>query len=162
VFVAALADTHLTHASRRRLPASAEKLLGLADVILHAGDVTDASLLDELAGYGPVHAVLGNNDTGLDLPETVELTLDGVAVAMIHDSGPRAGRERRMRKRFPHADVVVFGHSHIPWNAVGIDAQLLFNPGSPTQRRRQPFPTMGFLECSGGRLVRHDVVRLDS
>jgi putative phosphoesterase len=77
---------------------------------------------------------------------------------MVHDSGARAGRERRMRKLFPDADVVVFGHSHIPWNDQGVDGQLLFNPGSPTQRRRQPVATYGILELAAGTVTRHDIV----
>ena len=163
VLAVVLADTHLRAGSRRRLPDPVYTALARADVILHAGDVVDASLLEELAGYAPVHAVLGNNDVALRdaLPETRVLDLDGVSVAMIHDSGPRAGRERRMHRRFPDADVVVFGHSHIPWNATGVDTQLLFNPGSPTERRRQPHRTMGLLTCVDGEVVAHDIVVVD-
>ena len=161
MLAAVLADTHLTPASKRGLPPRALEELRRADVILHAGDITNAFLLDELRAIAPVHAVLGNNDIGMDLPETLTVDLDGVSVAMIHDSGARAGRERRMHKRFPSADVVVFGHSHIPWNEAGVDGQLLFNPGSPTQRRRQPFPTMGLLLCRNGLIARHEVVRVD-
>jgi predicted phosphodiesterase len=80
---------------------------------------------------------------------------------MVHDSGARAGREGRMHRRFPDADVVVFGHSHIPWNDEGIDGQLLFNPGSATQRRSQPNRTMGLLELGGGRVLGHEVVVVD-
>lgn len=159
--VAVLSDTHLTRASKRGLPEPALSLLATSDVILHAGDVTDTPLLDSLRAIAPLHVVLGNNDTGLHLPETIEITLDGVRVAMIHDSGDRIGRERRMKKRFPNADVVVFGHSHIPWNENGVDGQLLFNPGSPTQRRSQPFPTMGVLEFDAGQIVRQEIVRVD-
>ena len=158
--VVVLSDTHLTATSKRRLPADALAQLADADLILHAGDVTDSSLLRELEVYAPVMAVLGNNDAGIDLPTTRELDADGVRIAMVHDSGARAGRERRMRKRFPDADVVVFGHSHIPWNAPGEGGQLLFNPGSPTQRRRQPFPTLGVLECASGRVMQHEIVTL--
>ena len=82
---------------------------------------------------------------------TLELTFEGVRLAMIHDSGSREGRERRMRRRFPDADVVVFGHSHIPWNAE-TEGQLLFNPGSPTWKRRQAAPTYGVLHLAGGRI----------
>src|SRR5690606_32533633 len=101
------------------------------------------------------HAVLGNNDPELagTLPETLELVLAGVRVGMIHDSGPTRGREQRLHARFPTCDVVVFGHSHVPWNAVGIDGQLLFNPGSPTERRQQPQPTIGVLELADGRVT---------
>lgn len=154
--VVVIADTHLRRSwPNRRLPAAAEQVLATADVILHAGDITQAEHLDDLARYGPVHAVLGNNDPELMgvLPETLELELAGVHIAMIHDSGPTRGRERRLHERFPHADVVVFGHSHIPWNAPGEAGQLLFNPGSPTERRRQPHRTIGVLELADGRVV---------
>jgi putative phosphoesterase len=161
VLAVVLADTHLKASSKRGLPDRAIAHLKAADVILHAGDVTERSLLDELAGFGPVHAVLGNNDTGLVLPDTELVDLDGVTVGMIHDSGPRIGRAARMRKRFPTAAVVVFGHSHIPWNETGVDGQLLFNPGSPTQRRAQPHPTLGLLELRRGAVRRHEIVTVD-
>jgi len=127
-----------------------------ADLILHAGDVCTADVLDELAAYAPVRAVRGNND-GPDVaawgaPETLEFDLDGLRVAMIHDSGPSAGRPARLRRRFPAADLVVFGHSHIPLDHAG-NGQRIFNPGSPTDRRRQPQGTLGLLEIAGGRLT---------
>lgn len=156
-----LADTHLTSTSKRRLPDSVVDAMAHADAILHAGDVTDRSLLDELEQFAPVHAVLGNNDIGVSLPETCALQLDGVRVAMIHDSGPRERRAARMRALFPDAQLVVFGHSHIPWNERGVGDQWLFNPGSPTQRRRQPFPTFGIVECVAGALTRHDILRAE-
>ncbi len=90
-------------------------------------------------------------------PETLDLDLDGLRVGMVHDSGPKDGRARRMRRLFPDADLVVFGHSHIPWDTVE-DGLHLFNPGSPTDRRRQPVGTFGHLEIESGRLVRHEVV----
>lgn len=158
-----LADTHVRDAGGSRLPDSAWALVRSADVVLHAGDVVEPGLLAELRVDGPVHAVLGNNDDALRrvLPETVVLELGGVRVAMLHDSGPRTGREGRMRRRFPDADVVVFGHSHIPWNAEGLDGQLLFNPGSATQRRRQPHRTAGILELVDGRVRRAEIVVVD-
>lgn len=151
--VVVVADTHLRREWRRTLPGPCVDLLATADVILHAGDLIDASVLDLLAGFGvPVHAVLGNNDRELvdRLPDTVELELAGVRVGMIHDSGPARGRARRLHDRFPTCDVVVFGHSHIPWNEPGVGGQLLFNPGSPTERRRQPHRTAGVLELADG------------
>lgn len=156
VRVVVTADTHMRRDWRRVLPDPAVERLVTADVILHAGDVIERFVLDELAGYAPVHAVLGNNDHELvgELPETLEVELSGVRIAMIHDSGPATGRAARMRRRFPDCDVVVFGHSHIPWNQPGVDGQLLFNPGSPTERRRQPHPTIGVLELADGRV--HD------
>ena len=132
-----------------------------ADTILHAGDVCTAGVLDELAQYAPVLAVLGNND-GQDVadwgaPPTLEADLAGLKIAMIHDSGQAAGRLRRMRSAFPAVDLVVFGHSHIPLDES--DGTLrIFNPGSPTDRRRQPHGTLGVLDISGGRLVEARIV----
>jgi uncharacterized protein len=153
--VVVVADTHLRRSwPNRRLPEPAVAVLATAEVILHAGDITQAEHLEDLARHAPVHAVLGNNDPELIdvLPETVELELAGVRIGMIHDSGPARGRERRLHARFPAAQVVVFGHSHIPWNAPGDAGQLLFNPGSPTERRRQPHRTIGILELVDGRV----------
>jgi uncharacterized protein len=152
VRVVVLADTHITGSGADRLPALAWELLRNADAILHAGDVVAAPFLDELRALAPVHAVLGNNDDALVglLPEALELELAGVRIAMVHDSGARKGRERRMHSRFPEADVVIFGHSHIPWDAPGAGDQWLFNPGSATQRRRQPHRTFGVLELAAG------------
>jgi putative phosphoesterase len=128
---------------------------------LHAGDVCTADVLVELAQFAPVHAVLGNND-GPDVAEwgareTLQTDLDGLRVAMIHDSGAAAGRPQRLRRRFPDAGLVVFGHSHIPLDteAGGI---RIFNPGSPTDRRRQPQGTVGVLRIEAGRLVTAEVV----
>jgi putative phosphoesterase len=159
--VLVLSDTHLRPGGRGRLPDSVYRALDAADAVLHAGDIVTADLLHELSGFAPVHAVLGNNDLDPALSMLSEARLeviDGVRVAMIHDSGPRAGREGRLRRLFPDADVVVFGHSHVPWNAPGLDGQLLFNPGSPTERRTQPNHTFGLLHLDAGALVRADVV----
>jgi uncharacterized protein len=159
-----IADTHLRRSwPNRRLPLAADRELATADVILHAGDITQAEHLEALAEHAPVHAVLGNNDPELVgvLPETLEIELAGVRVAMIHDSGPARGRERRLHERFPDADVVVFGHSHIPWNAPGEGGQLLFNPGSPTERRRQPHRTIGVLDLEDGKVLDARIVVID-
>ncbi|GMT39258.1 hypothetical protein NHP20013_14110 [Helicobacter bizzozeronii] len=126
----------------------------------------DAATLDAFAalvGDRPFHAVLGNNDHELvrRLPDRIEVELAGVVVAMVHDSGLRSGREARMRRWFPTADVVVSGHSHEPWAVEGLDDQLLFNPGSAVQRRRQPHRTMGVLELVGGRVAGHEIVVVD-
>ncbi len=156
-----LADTHVRRGSPRRLPDPAYALLDGADAIWHAGDVVIPELLHELEGFAPVTAVLGNNDHELFglLPDQVEETIDGVHVAMIHDSGPTAGRERRMARRFPGADLVVFGHSHQPLDAPGLDGQRLLNPGSPTERRRAPGHTMAVVDLDAGA-VRVDIVDL--
>jgi uncharacterized protein len=164
--VVVVADTHLKRAwPNRVLPEAAVAVLRTADVVLHAGDITQGehlALIAELAG-APVHAVLGNNDPELTgvLPETAQVELAGVRVAMIHDSGPARGRERRLHDRFPDADVVVFGHSHVPWNATGVDGQLLFNPGSPTERRQQPHRTIGILELADGSVRRASIEVVD-
>ena len=95
----------------------------------------------------PVHAVLGNNDHGLVgcLPERLELEIGGLRLAVVHDSGARVGRAGRLRRWFPQADLVVFGHSHQPVNELGEGGQRLFNPGSPTQRRQAPVATYGWV-----------------
>jgi putative phosphoesterase len=152
--VAVLSDTHAPR-HWKSCPAEVAKRLHGADLILHAGDVCIPAVLDELSAYAPVRVVLGNND-GPDVADwgatpTLELDLEGVAVAMVHDSGPSTGRPARLRRQFPAADVVVFGHSHIPWDSV-FDGQRCFNPGSPTDRRRQPRGTMGLLQIDHGRV----------
>ncbi len=158
-----LSDTHAPRRWKSCPPAVADWLRS-ADAILHAGDVCTAVVLAELAQYAPVHAVLGNND-GPDVadwgaPPTLEIELGGLPVAMIHDSGQAAGRLRRMRTAFPAADLVVFGHSHIPLD--DSDGRLrIFNPGSPTDRRRQPHGTLGVLGISGGQLIEARIVALD-
>jgi uncharacterized protein len=153
--VAVLSDTHAPRFWKRCPPAVARRLEGV-DLILHAGDVCRAFVLDELAAFAPVRVVLGNNDTAdvaeWGAPGTLQLDLHGLRVAMIHDAGPAAGRSRRMRRRFPEADLVVFGHSHIPLDSTG-DGLRIFNPGSPTDRRRQPSGTMGLLRIEDGELV---------
>ena len=161
--VVVLADTHLRPGRDKRLPDAAYDELARADLILHAGDVVTRDLLDELGGFAPVRAVLGNNDIGLTgvVPEADAFDVEGVRVAMIHDSGPRAGRERRMKRRFPDADIVVFGHSHVPWNDTGLDGQVLFNPGSAVDRRAQPHRTLGVLDLGDGRIRRRRIVELD-
>jgi putative phosphoesterase len=175
VRVVVLSDTHMAATSSRghatggrgfprRLPDALYAALRDADVVLHAGDVVTRDLLDELATYAPVHAVLGNNDHALvgALPETLELDLDGVRVAMVHDSGARKGRPARMKRRFPDAQVVVYGHSHLPDDSEGVDGQRLFNPGSPTERRRAPTRSFGVLDLANGRVRRHEIVPVES
>jgi putative phosphoesterase len=156
VRVVVLADTHAPRRWRVCPPRVAE-YLRQADLILHAGDVCTAAVLVELAEYAPVAAVRGNNDrpdvAEWGAPPTTELDLDGLAVAIVHDSGAAAGRLLRLRRRFPRADLVVFGHSHIPLDETGPGLRI-FNPGSPTDRRRQPHGTLGVLEIDSGQLVK--------
>lgn len=160
--VAVISDTHSPR-FWKTMPAAVAAQLDGVDVILHAGDVCTPSVLDELATYAPVHVVLGNND-GPDIaawgaPETLEIELDGLRVAMIHDSGQKDGRAARMRRLFPDADLVVFGHSHIPWDTEW-NGQRLFNPGSPTDKRRQPRGAMGQLVIDAGVLVSAEIVEV--
>jgi uncharacterized protein len=163
VLVAVISDTHLRDApTGRDLPEEAWDRIRASDAVLHAGDVLEAGLLRRLAAVAPTYAVLGNNDISLtgQLPITRVVELGGVRIGMIHDSGPTAGRAGRMRRRFVDAGVVVFGHSHAPLDEVGVDGQLLFNPGSPTQRRAQPTHTMGELVLAAGAVVEHRIVDL--
>ena len=154
-----------THAPRhwKACPPALLPHLDAADVILHAGDVCTPDVLDLLAGFAPVHVVMGNNDVpevaDWGAPETLEIELEGVRVGMIHDSGPKQGRTPRMRRRFPTADLVVFGHSHIPLDETG-DGLRILNPGSPTDRRRQPAGTVATLDLRDGVVVEARIERL--
>jgi uncharacterized protein len=160
VRVVVLADTHAPRRWRACPPRVAQQLRG-ADLILHAGDVCIAPVLDELSEYAPVVAVVGNND-GPDVAawgatETAELEIGGLAVAMLHDSGAATGRLARMRRRFPRAALVVFGHSHIPLDQTA-EGLRIFNPGSPTDRRRQPAGTLGVLRIEDGQVTEAAII----
>jgi putative phosphoesterase len=160
VKVVVLADTHAPRRWRACPEPVAAHLRG-AGLILHAGDVCTAEVLTELAGYAPVLAVRGNND-GRDVaawgaPDRLETEIGGLRVAMVHDSGPASGRPARLRRWFPGADLVVFGHSHIPMDHAE-HGQRIFNPGSPTDRRRQPHGTLGLLDIAGGHLIQARIV----
>jgi putative phosphoesterase len=155
VRIAVISDTHSPR-HWKRCPDRVASALEGADLILHAGDVCLPETLEELAQLAPVRAVRGNND-GPDIaawgaPETLELELAGLRIAMVHDSGAASGRGPRLRRWFPEADLVVFGHSHIPWDEVH-QGQRAFNPGSPTDKRRQPRGTLGELVVEDGTLV---------
>ncbi len=158
--VVVLSDTHAPRRWKSCPPAVAAQLRA-ADEILHAGDVCTAGVLDELSGYAPVRAVVGNND-GPDVAAwgaepTLEFELAGLHVAMIHDSGQKTGRLVRLHRMFPRADLVVFGHSHIPLDES--DRRLrIFNPGSPTDRRRQPHGTIGVLRIESAALVEARII----
>ena len=160
--VVVLSDTHSPR-FWKGLPQAVAQHLDGADLILHAGDVCTADVLEELSNWAPLQVVLGNNDrlevADWGAPETLELDLGGVAVAMVHDSGPAGGRVRRMRRRFPAAELVVFGHSHIPMDLTE-DGLRVFNPGSPTDKRRQPCGTLGLLRIEDGQLVTAEIVPL--
>jgi putative phosphoesterase len=150
-----MGDTH-TSTSSRALPEGAWPFIETADHILHSGDVVDPALLDELKSFAPVDVVMGNCD-GWDVREwgatdTRVIELGGVEIGMIHDSGATTGRRARLRKLFPSARVVVFGHSHMPVSEDD-DELLLLNPGSPTWKRRAPFHSMALLWIEDGEVA---------
>ena len=134
-----------------------------ADAILHAGDFIELSVLEEIAALGPpLHAIRGNVDSAelqARLPLTRTVEAGGARIAMIHDAGPATGRLARMRRRFPEADAVVFGHSHLPLHEEA-GGFAIFNPGSPTERRRAPRHTMGMATAEDGALT-FELVELD-
>jgi uncharacterized protein len=153
------ADTHVPKRARD-LPEQLWQEVDRADVVVHAGDWVEVGLLDQLeARAHRLVAVFGNND-GPDLrarlPEVARVELGGVRLAVVHETGQATGREERYARRFPDADVLVFGHSHIPWDSEARTGLRLLNPGSPTDRRRQPACTYLTAEITGGRLA--DVV----
>jgi uncharacterized protein len=146
VLIGVISDTHMT-GGRRKLPDACVERLAACDLILHGGDVMTDAALDEIEAIGPpVEVVLGNMDS-LELgrripPERVIELPEALTLAMVHDAGPSTGRFDRLRRRFPEADAVVFGHSHIPLHERDGGFQI-FNPGSPTERRRSPHHSMG-------------------
>ena len=162
--IAVLSDTHLPRGSRR-LPDRCVEELRAADLVLHAGDIATVGVLEEIEALaaGPVHAVLGNVDEPAlydrGVPLTREVEAGGARIAMIHDAGPALGRWERLRARFPDADAAVFGHSHIPLHEAR-EGFAIFNPGSPTDRRRQPRHTMGVAQVEDGA-VRLEHILLD-
>lgn len=151
--LAIISDTHLVAGltvaeGRRGLPAGTLDRLRVADAILHAGDLMREPVLDDLLALGPpVHAVHGNADDDAvraRLPAQQVLEFEGVTVVMTHNGGPANGRLERMRAKFPAADVVIFGHSHVPLHETSADGAFqIFNPGSAADRRRMPNHTMG-------------------
>jgi uncharacterized protein len=163
VLLAVISDTHMPRGARR-LPDACVERLRAADLILHAGDFMTVAILEEIEAIGPpVAAVHGNVDEpelAMRLPAARMVEAEGARIAMLHDAGAAAGRLERMRRRFPDADAVVFGHSHIPLHQQDFDGGFqLFNPGSPTERRRSPRHTMGVCRAEAGNL-RFDLVDL--
>ncbi|MGH2886513.1 MAG: metallophosphoesterase family protein [Solirubrobacteraceae bacterium] len=153
--IAVISDTHMPRGSRR-LPEECVRRLGAADLIVHAGDLMRIAVLRELESYGPVVAVHGNVDDSevrAALPEVSSFEAGGATIGIVHDAGPAKGRLARLGRRFPDADAVVFGHSHIPLHEQAPDGFQIFNPGSPTERRRAPAHTMGIATVAGGRLT---------
>ncbi|MCC4908318.1 metallophosphoesterase family protein [Microbacterium sp. cx-59] len=153
-----VSDTHIPKRARE-LPRAVRRAADAADLIVHAGDWVTASVLDDLQQHGDVLGVWGNND-GDDLrarlPEIARRRIEELDVAVIHETGDAARRERRMDDAFPDAAVLVFGHSHIPWDTTTPHGLRLLNPGSPTDRRRQPRHT--FMTATVDGDVLRDVV----
>jgi len=163
--IAVIADTHLPRGARR-IPDACVERMRESDLVIHAGDISTREVLDQLAKAveKPIAAVHGNVDTAElreHLPESRLIDADGAKIAVVHDAGPATGRLTRMRKRFPDTKAVVFGHSHIPLHERDErDGFQIFNPGSPTERRRQPQHTMGVARAENGD-VEFELVRLD-
>ena len=162
MLIAVVSDTHLPRGARRIPDRCLEQMAG-SDLILHAGDFVSAEALDEIESLGPPLAAVHGNVDSVDvrrrLPAERIVDAAGAQIGMVHDAGPSRGRVERMRARFPEAAAVVYGHSHIPLHEES-DGFQLFNPGSPTDRRRQPRHTMGLARVTGGRLE-FELIALD-
>ncbi|ANH94799.1 MULTISPECIES: metallophosphoesterase [unclassified Streptomyces] len=158
-----MSDTHLPRRARE-LPAPLLAELPRADVVVHAGDWVDTATLDLLqARSRRLLAVYGNNDgpeLRARLPEVARAELDGLRFGVVHETGAAQGREARCAARFPDLDVLVFGHSHIPWDTTAPSGLRLLNPGSPTDRRRQPHCTYLTATVTGGALTEVELHRL--
>jgi uncharacterized protein len=150
-----IADTHVPKRARD-LPAPVWTAVEGADAVIHAGDWVDEAFLDRLeTRCARLIGVYGNNDgpaLRARLPEVADVELDGLRVSVIHETGPATGREQRCEARFPGRDLLVFGHSHIPWDSLTPGGLRLLNPGSPTDRRRQPYATFMTAQVEGGVL----------
>jgi putative phosphoesterase len=160
-----MSDTHVPKRARD-LPEELWTAVDSADVVVHAGDWIDVPLLDALEKRSAhLIACYGNNDGPAmrrRLPEIARAELDGVRLAVVHETGPATGRDARCAARFPDTDVLVFGHSHIPWETTAATGLRLLNPGSPTDRRRRPFATYMTADIRDGRLcnvVLHQLAR---
>jgi len=150
------ADTHVPKRARA-LPSALLAAMTEADVVVHAGDWVDTATLDLFeARSRRLLAVYGNNDgpeLRARLPEVARAELDGVRVAVVHETGAATGRDRRCAARFPDVDVLIFGHSHIPWDTTADTGLRLLNPGSPTDRRRQPLCTHMMVTIETGKVT---------
>jgi len=163
MLIAIIADTHLPRGTRR-LPAACVERIATADLLLHAGDFTTLAVLRELEAIGPplagVHGNVDSDELRRLLPAERIIEAGGARLAMTHDAGPRAGRLERMRRRFgDRAAALVFGHSHLPLNERAEDGFQIFNPGSPTERRRARRHTMGLARLADGK-VRFELIEL--
>ena len=160
--IAIISDTHMPRGPRRLPPACVARLRA-ADLIVHAGDLNTLEVLDELRALGEVVAVRGNVDDAsvrAALPASAQVTIGALRLAVIHDAGTRQGRLERLRRRFPQADAVVFGHSHIPLLERAGDGFQIVNPGSPTERRRAAHHTMAVGRAHAGELS-FELIELD-
>ena len=150
-----ISDTHLP-VRAKKLPAPVWEAVDGADVVVHAGDWVSVALLDELEARAKLLIGCWGNNDGPELrarlPEVARVNLEGVSVAVVHETGPAKGREARCEAAYPGVDLLVFGHSHIPWDTTGPRGLRLLNPGSPTDRRRQPYCTYQTATITGGRL----------
>jgi uncharacterized protein len=159
--LAIISDTHMPRGDRR-IPDACLERMRAADAIVHAGDLVAEEVLALLEGLGPpVHAVHGNVDEPelrMRLPRVRVVEAEGVRILVTHDGGAADGRLARLQRRFPGMDAVVFGHSHVPLHEAA-DGFQIFNPGSPTERRRAPVHTMGMARVAAGR-VRFELVEL--
>jgi putative phosphoesterase len=165
MLIAIIADTHMPRGSRR-LPAACVERIARADLLLHAGDFATLTVLRELEAIGPplagVHGNVDSDELRRLLPAERVIEAAGARIALTHDAGPRAGRLERMRRRFgDRADALVFGHSHLPLHERAEDGFQIFNPGSPTERRRAPRHTMGVVVAEGAEL-RFELVAADT
>ena len=153
--IAVIADTHLPR-GRRRLPEACVERIRAADLLIHAGDFSTAAALEEIAALGPelvaVHGDVDDAELRRRLPERTVVEVEGARIGVVHDAGPRRGRLARMRRAFADANAVVFGHSHLPLHE-SEDGFQIFNPGSPTERRRAPSHTMGIAVVDGGAVT---------
>jgi putative phosphoesterase len=164
VTIAVISDTHIPKGSRQLGAPCLARLRG-AEAIIHAGDLSTLAVLEQLRTLGPpVTAVHGNVDdaaTRATLPEAAYLRMGPRTIAVVHDAGPATGRLARMRRRFPDADAVVFGHSHIPLHETAPDGFQILNPGSPTERRRAAHHTMALVNLDGDGRLGFTVVALN-
>jgi uncharacterized protein len=160
--IAIISDTHMPRGTRR-LPDACIQRLKAADLIVHAGDLSTLAVLTQLETYGPVIAIHGNVDdpeVRATLPGNATAELPGAKIGLIHDAGPAIDQVNRMQREFPRVDAVVFGHSHIPLHETAPNGFQIFNPGSPTERRRAPHHTMGIARLDEGKLE-FELIQLD-
>jgi uncharacterized protein len=158
-----VADTHVPKRARE-LPAEVWREVEAADVVMHAGDWVDERLLDEFESRAhQLVGVWGNNDHGAlrtRLPEVARVEIEGIRFGVVHETGPSKGREERCSGQYADLDVLVFGHSHIPWDSTTASGLRLLNPGSPTDRRRQPYCTYLTAIADDGELLEVTLHRL--